>query len=89
MSNVIKGPDYWFDRYTPPRIMRGSLVEFGTDPDTGVAFPSFDVTMMVLDVYTDNKSGGVMARIAICPNNNPDYVEEQVIPIEYLELVEQ
>jgi len=89
MSNVVVGPDHWFDRYIPPRITRGSIVEFGTDPDTGVAFPSFDVTMMVLDVYTDNKSGGIMAKIAISPDNNPDYVEEQVIPIEYLELVEQ
>jgi len=89
MSNVIKGPDHWFERYVPPRIMRGSIVEFGIDPDTGVAFPSFDVTMMVLDVYTDNEAGGIMARIAISPNTNPDYVEEQIIPIEYLELVEQ
>jgi hypothetical protein len=30
----------------------------------------------------------IMARIAICPDSNPDYVEEQVIPIEYLELAE-
>ena len=89
MSNVIRGPDHWFERYVPPRIMRGSIVEFGTDPETGASFPSFDVTMMVLDVYTDNEVGGIMARIAISPNTNPDYVEEQIIPIEYLELVEQ
>ena len=89
MSNVVKGPEHWFDRYIPPRIMKGSLVEFGTDPETGVAFPSFDVTMVVLDVYTDNEAGGIMAKVAICPDANPNYVEEQIIPIEYLELIEE
>ena len=88
MSNVVKGPDRWFDRYVPPRITRGSIVEFGTDPESGVAFPNFDVTMMVLDVYTDDEIGSIMAKIAISPNTNPDYVEEQTIPIEYLELVQ-
>jgi len=88
MSNITRGPDHWFDRYISPRIMKGSIVEFGTDPDTGVAFPSFDVTMVVLDVYTDNEIGGIMANVAISPDNNPDYVEEQIIPIEYLELIE-
>jgi hypothetical protein len=88
MSNIIKGPDHWFERHVSPRIKKGSIVEFGIDPATGVAFPNFDVTMIVLDVYTDNEAGGIMARIAICPDSNPDYVEEQVIPIEYLELAE-
>mgnify|MGYP003627398754 CR=1 FL=1 len=88
MSNVLRGPDHWFGHYVPPRIMKGSLVEFGTDPDTGVAFPNFDVTMMVLEVYTDDAVGGIMARVAISPDANPDYVEEQIIPIEYLELLE-
>jgi hypothetical protein len=88
MSNVVKGPDRWFDRYVAPRITKGSIVEFGTDPETGVAFPSFDVTMMVLDVYTDQKVGGIVAKVAISPDLNPDYVEEQIIPIEYLELIE-
>ena len=89
MGAIIQGPEHWFDRYTPPRIMKGSIVEFGTDPDTGEAFPSFEVTMVVLEVYTDNEVGGIMARIAMSPNANPEYVEEQTIPIEYLELIEE
>ncbi len=89
MGDIIRGPDYWFERHVPPRIMRGSIVEFGTDPETGEPFPSFDVTMIVLEVYTDNEVGGIMAKIAMSPNANPDYVEEQVIPIEYLELIEE
>tara|TARA_R110000824_G_scaffold100287_2_gene238510 strand:- start:1117 stop:1383 length:267 start_codon:yes stop_codon:yes gene_type:complete len=88
MCNVVRGPDKWFGRYITPRIDKGSIVEFGIDPDTGVAFPSFDVTMMVLEVYTDSAVGGIMARVAISPDANPDYVEEQIIPIEYLELIE-
>ena len=88
MSSVVRGPDKWFKRCVSPRIQKGSIVEFGIDPDTGVAFPSFDVTMIVLEVYTDNKVGGIMARVAISPDANPDYVEEQIIPIEYLELLE-
>ena len=88
MSNIFIGPDHWFDRDIEPRIMQGSVVEFGIDPDSGVAFPSFDVTMIVTELYVDNEAGGVMAKIAISPNTNPDYVEEQIIPIEYLELIE-
>ena len=68
--------------------MQGSIVEFGVDPDSGVAFPSFDVTMVVMEVYVDEEVGGAVAKIAISPNKNPDYVEEQIIPIEYLELIE-
>ena len=89
MGALVRGPAQWFDRYTPPRIMKGSIVEFGTDPDSGIAFPSFEVTMVVLEVYTDNEVGGIMARIAMSPNANPEYVEEQTIPIEYLELIEE
>ena len=88
MSNLFIGPDHWFERDIAPRIMQGSIVEFGVDPDSGVAFPSFDVTMVVMEVYVDEEVGGAVAKIAISPNKNPDYVEEQIIPIEYLELIE-
>ena len=89
MSKVFIGPDCWFDRDIEPRITKGSIVEFGIDPGSGVAFPSFDVTMIVTELYVDREVDGVMVKVAITPNTNPDYVEEQIIPIEYLELVQE
>jgi hypothetical protein len=86
---LIRGPEHWFDRYVPPRIMKGSIVEFGTDPETGNPFPGFDVLMIVTDLYTDQQIGGIMAKVAVCPDSNPDHVEYHDIPIEYLELIQQ
>lgn len=86
---LIRGPEHWFDRYVPPRITKGSIVAFGTDPETGNPFPDFDVLMIVEEIYTDHEVGGVMAKVAVCPDNNPEYVEHHEIPIEYLELIEQ
>jgi len=89
MGDLIQGPDYWFDRYVPPRIMNGSIVAFGTDPETGNPFPDFDVLMVVMELYTDHEADCVMAKVAVCPDNNPEYVEYHQIPLEYLELIEQ
>ena len=89
MGVVIQGPDHWFERYVPPRIMNGSIVAFGTDPETGNPFPDFDVLMVVMELYTDHEVGAVMAKVAVCPDSNPDHVEYHNIPIEYLELIEQ
>ena len=89
MGDVIRGPDYWFKHRDSPRIKAGSIVSFGIDPETGNAFPDFDVLMIVEEIYTDHEVGGVMAKVAVCPDNNPEYVEHHEIPIEYLELIEQ
>ena len=78
-----------FDRYDPPRIRVGSIVDFGIDPETGNSFPSFDVLMVVVELYTDEKMRGVMAKVAISPNDHPDSVEYHNIPIDYLELIEE
>ena len=89
MGDVIRGPDYWFSRHTPPRIRKGSIVDFGVDPQTGDPFPSFDVLMVVMDLYTERSTGVRMAKVAISPNDYPDSVEHHDIPIEYLELIEE
>jgi hypothetical protein len=67
----------------------GSIVDFGIDPETGNSFPSFDVLMVVVELYTDEKMRGVMAKVAISPNDHPDSVEYHNIPIDYLELIEE
>ena len=89
MGDVIRGPESWFNRYDPPRIRVGSIVDFGIDPETGNSFPSFDVLMVVVELYTDEKMRGVMAKVAISPNDHPDSVEYHNIPIDYLELIEE
>tara|TARA_R100001079_G_scaffold89137_2_gene51736 strand:- start:691 stop:957 length:267 start_codon:yes stop_codon:yes gene_type:complete len=88
MGDVIRGPDYWFERHDPPRIKPGSIVSFGIDPETGNAFPDFDVLMVVLELYTDRRSSVRFAKVAISPNDYPDAVEYHDIPIDYLELIE-
>ena len=88
MGDVIRGPDYWFERHDPPRIKPGSIVSFGIDPETGNAFPDFDVLMVVLELYTDRRSSVRFAKVAISPNDYPDSVEYHDIPIDYLELIE-
>ena len=88
MGDVIRGPDYWFSRHESPRIKAGSIVSFGIDPETGNAFPDFDVLMVVMELYTDRRSGGRFAKVAISPNDYPDSVEYHDIPIDYLELIE-
>ena len=89
MGDVIRGPDYWFERCDSPRIKPGSIVTFGIDPETGNAFPSFDVLMIVMELYTDDMMRGIMAKVAISPNDYPDSVEYHDIPIDYLELIEE
>ena len=88
MGDIIRGPDYWFERYDPPRIKPGSIVSFGIDPETGNAFPDFDVLMVVIELYTDRRSSVRFAKVAISPNDYPDSVEYHDIPIDYLELIE-
>ena len=88
MGDVIRGPDYWFERHDPPRIKPGSIVSFGIDPETGNAFPDFDVLMVVIELYTDRRSSVRFAKVAISPNDYPDSVEYHDIPIDYLELIE-
>ena len=88
MGDVIRGPDYWFERHDPPRIKPGSIVSFGIDPETGNAFPDFDVLMVVIELYTDHRSSVLFAKVAISPNDYPDAVEYHDIPIDYLELIE-
>jgi hypothetical protein len=88
MGDVIRGPDYWFKHRDSPRIKAGSIVSFGIDPETGNAFPDFDVLMIVLEIYTDRRSGVQMAKVAISPNDYPDAVERHDIPLDYLELIE-
>ena len=88
MGDVIRGPDYWFSRHESHRIKAGSIVSFGIDPETGNAFPDFDVLMVVMELYTDRRSGGRFAKVAISPNDHPDSVEYHDIPIDYLELIE-
>ena len=89
MSLVVQGPDHWFERDMSPRIMKGSVVKFGPDPTTGETYTDFGVIMTVADLYVDHEKGGVMADIEIRPKTNPDEVECHVVPIEYLELMEQ
>ena len=89
MSLVVLGPDHWFERDMSPRIRKGSVVKFGTDPTTGETFTDFGVIMTVADLYVDHEKGGVMADIEIRPKAHPDEVECHVVPIEYLELMEQ
>ena len=89
MGDVIRGPDYWFSRHGSPRIKAGSIVDFGVDPKTGNPFPSFDVLMVVMEIYTEQHSGARMAKVAISPNGYPDSIEYHDIPIDYLELIEQ
>ena len=89
MSLVVQGPDHWFERDMSPRIMKGSVVKFGPDPNTGETFTDFGVIMTVADLYVDHEKGGVMADIEIRPKTNPDEVECYVVPIEYLELMEE
>ena len=89
MSLVIEGPHHWFERDISPRIMKGSVVKFGRDPNTGETFTDFGVIMRVADLYVDHEKGGVMADIEIRPKTNPDAVEHHTVPIEYLELIEQ
>ena len=88
MGDVIRGPDYWFERHDPPRIKPGSIVSFGIDPETGNAFPDFDVLMVVIELYTDHRSSVRFVKVAISPNDYPDSVEYHDIPIDYLELIE-
>ena len=88
MGDIIRGPDYWFERHQPPRIKPGSIVSFGIDPETGNAFPDFDVLMVVIELYTDHRSSVRFAKVAISPNDYPDSVEYHDIPIDYLELIE-
>ena len=88
MGDIIRGPDYWFERHDPPRIKPGSIVSFGVDPETGNAFPDFDVLMVVIELYTDRRSNVRFAKVAISPNDYPDSVEYHDIPIDYLELIE-
>jgi hypothetical protein len=89
MGDIIRGPDHWFKRYAPPRIKAGSIVDFGIDPETGNPFPNFDVLMVVMELYTEKRSGARMAKVAISPNDYPDTVEFHDIPIDYLELIEE
>ena len=89
MGDVIRGPDYWFKRRDSPRIKAGSIVDFGVDPETGNPFPSFDVLMVVMELYVEQHSGVRMAKVAISPNDYPDSVEYHDIPIDYLELIEE
>jgi hypothetical protein len=88
MGDVIRGPDYWFKHRDSPRIKAGSIVSFGIDPETGNAFPDFDVLMVVMELYTDRPSGARFAKVAISPNGYPDAVEYHDIPLDYLELIE-
>ena len=88
MGDVIRGPDYWFKHRDSPRIKAGSIVSFGIDPETGNAFPDFDVLMVVMELFTDRRSGARFAKVAISPNDYPDSVEYHDIPIDYLELIE-
>jgi len=88
MGIVIRGPDYWFSRPAAARIKAGSIVSFGIDPETGDAFPDFDVLMVVMELYIDPRSRARMAKVAISPNDHPDAVEYHDIPIDYLELIE-
>ena len=45
--------------------------------------------MVVMELYTEQRSGARMAKVAISPNDYPETVEFHDIPIDYLELIEE